>query len=534
MSIALQDDVSALRGQSADDPSDPEADSPKKKKKTKALAKKKPSAVVVNFEGRSAQSMLRNGYRAQLDLLALADTKASIMISITGMSASVLVASDMLGLGHSGELLLPSGALLLTFLTALTFAVLAARPPRRTKRGERGPATLDADASSVLHFASISRLTRDAYVDHMAEVLTCSERTHRHMIVHLHELGSWLERKFRLLRVSYGTFLGGLLISGTLFLGTGIDPSAILASAMSPKFTPFEGLYEPSAITQLPDGRILVLQDEAKLPILALTIQQDESLTGQILAFQDGPTSNGRPFAPNDLEGAARQGDFIYAFTSHARKKNGSRQASREQLVRFQVQGDEIVEMAVAGDLRDAILRQHPDLQEAMDSRRPEVDGFNIEGLAFDAQGRHLLVALRKPLIEGRAILLTIENPVEIFERGEAPRIGPELLQLDLDGRGIRSIEYMPELKGHLILAGNKGPSEAQRLWLWPESGSQPQPVSIAGQTGFANGEGLARVRSGDETLILIVSDDGKVASGKPATYFMAPLDDLRIGEGSE
>ena len=102
------------------------------------------------------------------------------------------------------------------------------------------------------------------------------------------------------------------------------------------------------------------------------------------------------------------------------------------------------------------------------------------------------------------------------------------------DRQLLRGIEYVPELKGHLILAGNKGPSEAQRLWFWPESGSPPQPASIAGETGFANGEGLARVRSGDETLILIVSDDGKVASGKPATYFMAPLDDLRIGEESE
>ena len=99
------------------------------------------------------------------------------------------------------------------------------------------------------------------------------------------------------------------------------------------------------------------------------------------------------------------------------------------------------------------------------------------------------------------------------------------------DGRGIRGIEYMPELKGHLVLAGNKGPSEAQRLWFGPEDGSPPQPASIAGETGFANGEGLARVRFGDETLILIVSDDGKVSSGKPATYFMAPLDELQFGE---
>ena len=76
MSIALPGAASALRPCGANDPTGPEADS-QKKKKDKNRRKKKASTVLVNFDGRSAQSMLRNGYRAQLDLLALADTKAA-------------------------------------------------------------------------------------------------------------------------------------------------------------------------------------------------------------------------------------------------------------------------------------------------------------------------------------------------------------------------------------------------------------------------------------------------------------------------
>ena len=296
-----------------------------------------------------------------------------------------------------------------------------------------------------------------------------------------------------------------------------------------PQFFPFEGLYEPSAISQLPDGRVLVLQDEAALPVVALAPQAGGAMAEESLRL---PARISVPLS--DLEGAARKDGFIYAITSHARRTNGARQASREQLVRFEVRGDEIVTLTAVGGLKEAILEKHPGLRQAMDSRRPKQDGFNIEGLAFDAEGRRLLVALRKPLIDGQAILLTIENPDEVFAAGATPRIGPELIRLDLGGRGIRAMEYIPELKGHLILAGNKGRSEAQQLWFWPETGAPPQPASIARQSRFANGEGLARVQLGEEVRILIVSDEGNPATGLPATYLMAPLEQVRIGEGAE
>ena len=53
------------------------------KKKTK---KKKSSA-----SSKSVETMFRNAYRAQLDMIALAATKANIMISLNGVIVSILM-----------------------------------------------------------------------------------------------------------------------------------------------------------------------------------------------------------------------------------------------------------------------------------------------------------------------------------------------------------------------------------------------------------------------------------------------------------
>ncbi len=502
----------------------------KKDKKEQDQKRKQFRAVPVNFDGRSAQSMLRNAYRAQLDLLSLADTKASIMISITGLSASVLVASDMFGLGRSKDLLLPSAALLLTFLVALTFAVLAARPPRASRQQGNARSEIAADAASVLHFANISRVSPEDYLDAFSQVVTNSQRTHHHMIVHLHELGTWLERKFKLLRISYSAFLGGLIVSGLLFLSSGLDPIALYGSLRTTEFTAFKAVYEPSAVAQLPDGRLLILQDEAHLPMGMLDPAEDGQFVEQPIWYQDQIRIPGQTVKLSDLEGMTRKGDYIYAITSHAGRRSGARSEARERLVRFRVEGDRIVDLDIATGLKEAVRAQHPALRPAIESGNPKRDGFNIEGLSFDAAQQRLLVALRTPLLGDHAVVLAIENPDAIFDSEEALQVGPNLIRLDLSGTGIRSLEYVPELDGYLILAGNRGRSEEQWLWFWSGNGtSRPRPARLGGRSRFLNGEGLALALLNGEPWIAMVSDDGSTPGARPGHYLVAPLSALEI-----
>ena len=59
---------------------------------TKVKVNKKKKKKVVYSKG--VETMFRNAYRAQLDLISLAATKANIMISLNGFIVSILMVSS--------------------------------------------------------------------------------------------------------------------------------------------------------------------------------------------------------------------------------------------------------------------------------------------------------------------------------------------------------------------------------------------------------------------------------------------------------
>lgn len=67
-------------------------------------------------------------------------------------------------------------------------------------------------------------------------------------------------------------------------------------------FIALNGLYEPSAIQQLPDGRFLVAEDEKDSPFSLLTLRPDGSTTVEPLTVDTEESSVGKL---DDLEGLA-------------------------------------------------------------------------------------------------------------------------------------------------------------------------------------------------------------------------------------
>lgn len=71
--------------------------------------------------------------------------------------------------------------------------------------------------------------------------------------------------------------------------------------------------------------------------------------------------------------------------------------------------------------LRDSLWKagQQPDQQNPA-LAGGAADGFNIEGLSVSKDGRSLLLGLRSPLVEGRALLIPLTNPVAALGLGES------------------------------------------------------------------------------------------------------------------
>ena len=70
---------------------------------------------------RGVETMFRTSYREQLDLTALADKKANIMISVNGLIMSMTFAFGGVIIGSKPWLVTPFGALATTALVSIFF-----------------------------------------------------------------------------------------------------------------------------------------------------------------------------------------------------------------------------------------------------------------------------------------------------------------------------------------------------------------------------------------------------------------------------
>lgn len=286
-----------------------------------------------------------------------------------------------------------------------------------------------------------------------------------------------------------------------------------------PSFSPLTGIYEPSAVQQLPDGRFLVVEDEKQHPLSLFSFGGDGAIESRFVETNDAIGKL------DDLEGLTLDAaGNIYASTSHSRTGDGDEKKPRNKLVRFRIDGNRIVAPAVVTELKSALTATHPVLAaaaEVVDVKN--AGGLNIEALEFEPATQHLLIGFRSPLLEGRAIVARLENPAAMFDAGAAPHVAPALATLDLGGHGIRSLSWVPVLGGFLVVSGPAAREQVQfRLWLW--SGRHDDPargVSVPGLPGFEHAEGVTPALIDGQHRIVIVSDDGSREEGRYARYLL-------------
>jgi len=203
----------------------------KKAKKKKEKKNKKELG-----SSRGIETMFRTAYRAQLDLTALAATKANIMISLNGLILSVLTLSGPFVLVAEPMFTAPIAVFLATCLGSIIFAVLAAQP-----RFTRSKSTLDEfkkDQANILVFEQFSSLDITEHSKVMTGLLRNNGRIYKNMSRQLYLLGIDAHRKFGLLKCSYMVFLIGLTVSTLMLMAVGLlyqtqDLNEIMTSLQS-------------------------------------------------------------------------------------------------------------------------------------------------------------------------------------------------------------------------------------------------------------------------------------------------------------
>lgn len=167
---------------------------------------------------RGVQTFFRTNYRNHINLSAIADNKANIMISVNSILISVLI--TVLTWRNitetQPEVLMPGVIFLVTALASLIFAVLSARPKVTNLNEEQKD--LSIAKKNIAFFGNFVPLELEQYEEVMDEVLRNEELIYGNMSRDLYFLGKVLSKKYYYLTISYNIFMLGFSISVFLFL----------------------------------------------------------------------------------------------------------------------------------------------------------------------------------------------------------------------------------------------------------------------------------------------------------------------------
>ena len=149
----------------------------------------------------NAAHMMRTAQLAQLQLSAMADTKASILMGATFVIFTITVSQARDGAAPVPLLILGAAA----FLSAI-FAILAVLPMTKKRKPVGEP--------NLLFFGVFSRMGEDEFIDAVTARLHSEDSIYRTMARDIHQAGSVLQnKKYRMLSYAYRMLLVGLVAS---------------------------------------------------------------------------------------------------------------------------------------------------------------------------------------------------------------------------------------------------------------------------------------------------------------------------------
>jgi len=482
----------------------------------KKKSKKKKSSLTSTF--------FRNALRSNLDLTSLADKKAGILISINGFILTVGVTASSFAVNNA-MMVYAFVSIIITSLGSIILAVLAVKP--RTKDKLVKTQFLE-NYSSSLYYQDIADHDPEVYLEHTKEILKSNKKSLHDMIMHLHILGAEIKKKYFWLKQAYAFFSLGLVISASLMIYglVYVEQTAFYNLSKGNivyKEDKFYNVFEPSGATTLSDGRVLIAEDDRSSTALKLLeVGQNSSIIEVGNLYLSKKMKKIFKKEIEDLEAITSDGNIVYAITSHSPGKNSAKQALREKMIMFKYEDGALKDLHIYSGLKVALQKRFPDIftEDIFHS-----NAMDIEGLVFDKTSKHLLIAFRAPLINGKAMVIALTNPKELFLKHTQPKF-LDPIYLNLEGLGIRDLTYDADKGGYWIIAGSVNERLGQfQLWFWDKANDKLKHIKNHPAIGY--GEGITVInKNSKKAALLIVEDNGK-RPNKSAKYIVIDRDSI-------
>lgn len=180
--------------------------------------KKKQKGFLADKTDKAIDTMFKTTLQNHNNLSGMVDNKANILLSVNAIIISVSLTTIIPKLDNPANehLILPTLILIVSSAISITFAILATRP--RVTKGSFTRNEVEEKKVNLLFFGNFYKMPYEDYNWAMNELMKDKEYLYNSMIKDLYHLGLVLEKKYRLLRVTYNIFMFGIIISVLAFI----------------------------------------------------------------------------------------------------------------------------------------------------------------------------------------------------------------------------------------------------------------------------------------------------------------------------
>ncbi len=176
-----------------------------------AVQKKKLESIEskASIPERGIETMFRVTLRNHINLSAIADNKANMMISVNAIIISIVVSMLVRKLDSNPHLIVPTILLLCVCVLTIIFATISTRP--QVTEGTFTQEDVKQKKVNLLFFGNFYNMGLDDFMWGMKEMMKDRDYLYGSMTKDLFFLGRVLGRKYKFLRICYDVFMYGLI-----------------------------------------------------------------------------------------------------------------------------------------------------------------------------------------------------------------------------------------------------------------------------------------------------------------------------------
>lgn len=160
---------------------------------------------------RGVQTFYRVALRNHIKLSDIADTKANILLSVNAIIISVVLANLISKLDTNPYLTWPTLIFTLFSVISMVMSIIATRP--NVTSGQFTKEDVKNQKVNLSFFGNFHKMKLEEFEWAIQEMVNDKDYIYKALTKDLYFLGKVLERKYRILRITYTVFMVGIIIS---------------------------------------------------------------------------------------------------------------------------------------------------------------------------------------------------------------------------------------------------------------------------------------------------------------------------------